>query len=101
MLNDASVATGNQYTIERRCLRYRCGTKRATAAEQLARGKREANVAMRAVHQFCGMHFPPGTGVELGSMLKMSAPVTALRISTGSLGDATGCPEARVPGGGR
>src|SRR6201987_5735315 len=42
---------------------------------------------------------PIATGVELGSMLKMSAPVTALRISTGSLGDATGCPSAAAGAG--
>lgn len=81
LLSNASAAAGNEFTTERRCLRYRCGTKEATAAQQLARGKRDANVAMRAVHQFCGMHFSPGLGVTAAPN-KMprprSAPVLAI-----------------------
>jgi len=59
LMSDASVATGNEYTIERQCLRRPCGSRRVTAAQKFARGTRDANVAMRAVHQFCDTHFIP------------------------------------------
>jgi hypothetical protein len=59
LMNNASGATGNEYTTERECLRLPCGSRRVTAAQKLFRGKREASVAMRGVHQFCDTHFAP------------------------------------------
>jgi hypothetical protein len=78
-LNDASTAVGNEFTIERQCLRHPCGSKRVTPAKLLARGKRDANVAMRAVHQFCGQNFPASEGANAGRRKGLRAP-TALPL---------------------
>ena len=57
LLIDASVAAGNEYTVERQCGRHTCGTKTMSPAEELAFGKQVANAAMRRVRQYCGENF--------------------------------------------
>jgi hypothetical protein len=74
LLNNASGAVGNEFAIERQCLRRACGTKRASAAQRLAGGKREASVAMRAVHQFCAKNFPPPEDANAGRRKGSRAP---------------------------
>lgn len=59
LMQDASVAAGNEFSVERQCGRHTCGTKRLSPAKQLAQGKETASAAMRRVHQYCAGHFAP------------------------------------------
>jgi hypothetical protein len=58
LMEDASVAAGNEYSVERQCGRHTCGTKTMSPVQELAFGKQVAAVAMRRVRQYCGQNFP-------------------------------------------